>query len=123
MNGNGRNQPGGGTWSYRASTQEGKKQHVWVGDLGVNTPGICQMNIKEKRCSDTVILGKPISERSKTELKASGRNREVGGIGGGSQAETGNGPGAGWGELFNSDFIEWRQMRSERGHVKGQDRE
>lgn len=34
MNGNGRNQPGGGTWRYRASTQEGKKQYVWVGDLG-----------------------------------------------------------------------------------------
>lgn len=90
MNGNGRNQPGGGTWRYRASTQEGKKQHVWVGDLGVNTPGICQMNIKEKRCSDTVTLGKPISERSKAEPKASGRR-------GGGQAETGNGTGAGCG--------------------------
>lgn len=51
------------------------------------------MNIKEKRCPDTVTLGKPISERSKAEPKASGRSREVEG---GGQAETGgNGTGVG----------------------------
>lgn len=64
--------------------------------MGVNTSGICQMNIKEKRCPDTVTLGKPFSERSKAEPKASGRSREVEG---GGQAETGNGTGVGVGCL------------------------
>lgn len=88
MNGNDWNQPGGGTWRYRASTREGEKQYMWVGDLGVTTRGVCQMTVKEKCCPDTVALGKPISERSGTEAKAPGRSREREG-----QAEAGNGVG------------------------------